>query len=206
MGRPSKKAERAELILDAFERCVARYGVDGATLEKIAEESGLARPLIRHNVGNKDELLNSLVTRYLTQSDELTQQLIDAVPHELEGTAKAKQLIEILFDPQYSDGHVVRVASALIMAGSTRPELAAQMQRWTHDFIAKIAVELAAAYPTAKLEAVQATAAGVSGIYFNVEALTPLISDETDASRLAEFAALRQASLSAANTLLGSLG
>ena len=34
MPRPSLKAQRSEEILDAYERCVARYGVEGATLEK----------------------------------------------------------------------------------------------------------------------------------------------------------------------------
>ena len=38
MPRPSVKAERTEEILDAFERCVARYGVEGSTLERIAEQ------------------------------------------------------------------------------------------------------------------------------------------------------------------------
>ena len=44
MGRPSIKAERREQILDAYETCVARFGVGGASLEKIAETAGLARP------------------------------------------------------------------------------------------------------------------------------------------------------------------
>ena len=55
MARPSVKEERREQILTAYEQCVARYGVEGATLDKVAEEAGLARPLIRHNIGNREE-------------------------------------------------------------------------------------------------------------------------------------------------------
>ena len=48
---------RRQEYLDAFEKCVARYGIEGATLAKIAEIAGLARPLVRHNVGNRDTYL-----------------------------------------------------------------------------------------------------------------------------------------------------
>ena len=43
MARPSVKDERTEAILAAFERCVARHGVEGATLQRTADEAGLAR-------------------------------------------------------------------------------------------------------------------------------------------------------------------
>ena len=68
MPRPSLKLQRSEEILDAFERCVARYGIEGTTLEKTAEEAGLQRSLLRHNVGNRDDLLNSLVNRFISES------------------------------------------------------------------------------------------------------------------------------------------
>ena len=40
---------------------VTRLGVEGATLEKTAGEAGLDRVLIRHNVGNKDDLLDAFL-------------------------------------------------------------------------------------------------------------------------------------------------
>ena len=38
MGRPSLTEVRTVEILDAFERCVARYGLEGSSLERIAED------------------------------------------------------------------------------------------------------------------------------------------------------------------------
>ena len=60
MGRPSVQKQRKAEVLDAFMTLVARFGVEGATLERIAEESGLKRPLIRHHLGNRDEMVRAL--------------------------------------------------------------------------------------------------------------------------------------------------
>jgi AcrR family transcriptional regulator len=57
MGRPSLAVERTEQIVLAACRCVARFGLDDATLEQISEESGLSRGHIRHYVGSRDNLM-----------------------------------------------------------------------------------------------------------------------------------------------------
>ena len=85
MPRRSLKEERRSQILDAFEICVARYGVEGATLERVAEEAGLARPLIRHNVGNREDLLDALLERYLESSEHSMRQLLAALPWSITG-------------------------------------------------------------------------------------------------------------------------
>ena len=69
MARPSLKKERTDQILDALERCLAGYGLEGATQDRIAEEAGLARPLIRHNVGNRDDMLRLGLDRFIRRSD-----------------------------------------------------------------------------------------------------------------------------------------
>ena len=48
MGRKSRAEERRELILAAFERCIAHHGID-VPLEQIADEAGVQRSLIRHH-------------------------------------------------------------------------------------------------------------------------------------------------------------
>ena len=183
MGRPSVKAERREQILRAYETCVARFGVEGASLEKIAEEAGLARPLIRHNVGNRDDLLAALVERFLSRSEKSTQRMIDALPrsHAIE------TLIDWLFDPDYSDAQFVLVAEALIAASQDDPALATLMQRWTRDFIASVRGVLESDAPSASSDALDAVAAGVAGIYFKTDSLTPLgdMSDVREASKRA---------------------
>jgi AcrR family transcriptional regulator len=63
VARPSLAATRREQILDALERCLARGGLEGTTLESVAAEAGVARPVIRHYFGNRDALLAAAVER-----------------------------------------------------------------------------------------------------------------------------------------------
>ncbi len=191
MPRPSVKAERTEEILDAFERCVARYGIEGATLERIAEAAGLRRSLLRHYIGNRDELIEALTTRFIMRSDAQVKELFEELPT----IGRATALLDILFDENYSDNHLALVAAALIAAAPNYPHLNARLRQWTHHFIEGVAEELQRALPTADSTACFETAAGISGIYFNVESLAPL----------GHMNALRSASKKAAERLIASL-
>lgn len=175
MSRPNVKTERREQILDAFEVCVARYGIEGATLAKTAEQAGLARALIRHNIGNREELLEALVTRFLANSHDSMTELIDDLPRK----NRLRSLVDWLFDPDYFDPQVVQVSNALIAASSEDPELARRMQAWRDDFLTQLQAVIAEEHPQAKPAQVAAVGAGLMGIYFNVEALNPLGEAET---------------------------
>ena len=191
MPRPSVKAERTEEILDAFERCVARYGVEGATLERIAEEAGLRRSLLRHYIGNRDELIEALTTRFIARSDAQGEKLYGALPE----TGRATALLDYLFDERYSNNHLALVACALIAAAPSHPPISARLHGWTQHFVDGIARELQRSYPAADAAACWEVAAGLSGIYFNVESLAPLGRIKT----------LRNASKKAAERLISTL-
>lgn len=79
-GRPSKAAVRADQILDAFTRCVARFGLEGATLQRVADEAGLARGHIRHYVGNRDELRDLFEQRIISRSIDRAAALASQSP------------------------------------------------------------------------------------------------------------------------------
>ena len=191
MPRPIVKGERREQILDAFEVCVARYGIEGATLAKTAEQAGLARALIRHNIGNREELLEALLTRFLANSRSSMAELIGNLPRK----NQLRTLIDWLFDPDYSDPQLVQVSNALIAASSENAELAQRMQGWLDDFLTQLRKVVAEEHPEADPSLVAAVTAGVTGIYFNVEALYPL----------GEVAELSKASKDAALLLIRSL-
>lgn len=191
MPRPSLKAERSAEILGAYERCIARYGVEGATLEKTAEEAGLARALIRHNVGNKDDLLNAFIDRFLGSAAEQSASLFTSLPQD----DRVSVMLEWLFDPRYSDAQEVSVTSALITAANDRPALAKRLRRWTFDFVADIKNELCNAFPDADDDKTEAVATGIAGIYLNIDALTPL----------GRMSGLRQSSEAAATLLVSTL-
>lgn len=191
MARPEVKDERRDQILDAFEVCVARYGVAGATLAKTAEIAGLARPLVRHNVGNREDLLAALIERILRRSRESMEEIQSSLPAE----QAARTLIDWLFDPQYANSQNVQVFAALIAASADETDLAVSMRFWTADFVASIQSILSAEFLKAEKSRLDAVAAGITGIYFNVESLHPI----------GAMSALRSASKTAALLLVDAL-
>lgn len=170
MPRPSLKQERRAQILDAYERCLIRFGVEGSSLEAVAKEAGLARALIRHNVGNRDQLLEAAVDRFLEQSRTSMEQLVAALPAE----RPLVSLIDWLFDPQGSDPHLSLVSDALIAASANDPALARRMRDWTRAFVDSITEVARKSHPGAEEAEVGAVAAGITATYFTAEALTPM--------------------------------
>ncbi len=191
MPRPSLKTERRAAILEAYGRCVARFGVEGATLERTAEEAGLARALIRHNVGNKDELLDAYLDHFLGRAAEETDALFNSLPKR----NRLPTMIKWLFDPQYSDAQEVSVTGALITAAIDRPALADRLRQSTFEFTAALRTELKRAFPGADDATLEAVATGITAIYFNVDTFTPLGNTER----------LREASETAVNLLISTL-
>ena len=191
MGRPSLKDKRRSEILDAVETCVIRYGVRGVTLEQVAEEAGLARALIRHNVGNKDEVLGAFVDRFLEAQTLEIEQTVNDLPED----DRVETLVDWLFDEAYVDPKALAVFEALMVAAPGDPQLAKGLRDWVTAFIDAVEEEVAKAYPEADTDAVLSVAVGLAGIYFNVDSLTALGS----------MPGLRRASKNATFRLLSTL-
>ena len=78
MPRPSIAAERREEILQAFETCALRKGLEATTLADVAEEAGLPRPLVRHFMGNRAEMVSGLIERMMQRASQAIEQALDA--------------------------------------------------------------------------------------------------------------------------------
>lgn len=191
MARPSLKAERTAEILDAIERVVIRDGIYGATLEKIAEEADMRRSLLRHNIGNREQLLEAFLDRFFTRSDEEVKNMLGYLP----STDRVPVLLDYLFDEDYSNSQLALVALALTSAASSQEDIRERLRQWNKDFIAMITTELQTSFPSASKEACYEVGAGLVGIYFNTESLSPL-GDMTQ---------VRQASKKAAARLVSTL-
>lgn len=176
MARPSVKEKRTEEILQAYEHCIALYGVEGATLQKIAEVAGIARPLLRHHVGNSDELLKLALKRFIERSDAMTKAVFDALPSPCEG----ESFVNFLFEPMpYEDQpNDTMIAAAFIYAAQTHPEIKEQMQSWLMAYSNSLSAEFQKLYPDADTDKISHVTAGIMGIYFNVESLEPLGSND----------------------------
>lgn len=68
MGRPCKGEERRNEILAAFEACVFRKGFERTTLDDVAAAANQPRSLVRHHIGNREDMVSALVDRLLDRS------------------------------------------------------------------------------------------------------------------------------------------
>lgn len=67
---PRPKLDREPQIMKALEACVLRQGLAKTSLKDVAEEAGLPRPLVRHFVGNRDEMISKLFDGMISRGEE----------------------------------------------------------------------------------------------------------------------------------------
>ena len=171
MPRPSLKAQRTEEILAAFARCAAKFGLEGSTLERIAEEAGVKRTILRHYVGNRDDLIEaltaSIVDFYSRQGEELFALLPEHGASDL--------LVEYLFSEDGAmNAEMLLTAEQLIAAGDRYPQVRREMAAWVTTFVGQVSDVLSRDHPDASEDDLLAVAYGIVGIYFNTDSLAPL--------------------------------
>ena len=176
MGRPDLTEVRTAEILDAFERCVARFGLEGSSLERVAEEAGMKRSILRHYIGNRDDLINALADRVDAKYRSYLQGFVDSVSED----QRVKQLIEFFLpDQPFESSGSVLVVEALIAASEQYPRIREQMSAYIDDLVTTIAQQLRMAYPKATSKSCWNVAYGIVSISFNQESLISLnLSDK----------------------------
>lgn len=140
MGRASRKQERAEQILEAFERCVAEHGLAGASLERVAVYAGLGRPAIRHNVGNREALIEAALERIATRH----KRAYAAIAERLPPSGRLEAMLEYLFLGPFSGPATEEdaVLDELFAIRHREPRVAALLDGVYADLQATIAAEL----------------------------------------------------------------
>ena len=171
MPRPALTEERTTLILDAFARCVARQGLDATSLENVADEAGVKRSILRHYIGNRDDLVQALVHRVLSNYRKDVAVMVASLPSQ----RTAHGLLDYLFwDGDEATGVDVQVVEAMIAASGRDDRLRDMLKTWIDEFNQVIAEILARDYPGAETQRCWDVAYGVVSIYYNHEALAPL--------------------------------
>lgn len=193
MGRPSLAAQRSAEILDAFGRCVAQFGLGGSSLERIAEEAGMKRSILRHYVGNRDDLILALGERVIGKYREQMAKL-----SELEDSDNRLALLFDYLLPKQPIGTTenLLVMEALIGGAREYDELQTMLTKYIDDLIAQVAKILRCEFLNAKPAACWSVAYGLISICFNHESLVPLDLP----------AKYRRGARDAAKTLMGTLG
>lgn len=155
MGRPSLAEERTATILEATGRCLARHGVGGTTLEKVAAESGMSRSHVRHYVGNRADLMALYRSRILERYDppELTKA-------EEAGISASELALRVLFDGE-TDLDDYAAIDAVLAAARHDDELHADALAAYTRLEAFVAAAIRSDHPRWKQERVAATASQV---------------------------------------------
>ncbi|HBM89289.1 MAG TPA: hypothetical protein DD437_12145 [Rhodobiaceae bacterium] len=140
MARAKIEDERKEQILKAFEACVIRHGLAKTTLQKVADEAGLPRSLVRYFVGNRDSMVDLLITRMIERGEAT---LADA--QQAGRASTLGDLIDTVFDRTFGDETSNNVVGELWYLaqrdGAIRSRLAEMYGRITDALVTQMTIE-----------------------------------------------------------------
>jgi len=157
MGRPSLASTRRPQILRAFEDCVLKYGLEDSSLERIAQQAGVRRSLIRHYFGNRDELTEALIAGIIERTVAESRDLASTA----EEGGGAGALAAYLTGPGFADKRDDALVDALMAASHRDPGLRAQLRRKYQAFQRAIEQQLRCSFPSARTEDIRATSYGL---------------------------------------------
>lgn len=149
MGRKSRAGERREELLDAFERCIVKFGLEGTSLEQIADEAGMTRSVIRHYIGNRDELVDALIERIIDQySGQLEAAYANVAPDNL-----ISHTLDTMFSgEQLLDQRDTIIINVLMTAKDRYPRAKHLLVAMFEAMIESFSADLRQAYPQASAE------------------------------------------------------
>lgn len=79
-ARRLPRAERERQILDAAVRVFARYGYHSASMDEIAEEAGISKPMVYAYLGSKEDLFTACIRRETGRLMEAIAAGVSATP------------------------------------------------------------------------------------------------------------------------------
>lgn len=192
MPRPSMKDQRSEQILDAYLTCVAQYGLVGATQERIAAEAGVKRPLLRHYLGNKDQMIAAL-TAHVVAGFTVS---VDALDAALKDVSSPAELVELLFsEGTDSDPRLMLAWQALTASVTDYPDMRQPLLDSLSRFLDVIESALRRMAPHAAADPLRAVTQGIAAPFVNLDAMSPLAPPAAWRSELKQAAAILAASL-----------
>jgi AcrR family transcriptional regulator len=171
VGRPSNRNERFEQVMQALMRCVSSHGLEGVSLAQIAKESGMTRPLVRHHLGNRGEIIDALKDYVFKQFADQTKELVEAVY----GPDASRSMIEILFsDVSISSPELVMVFAALTARSVEDEKLRSECREVVLSVELAVAKIMRTDHPNKAQDALDIAAHGIVALYFNASSLAPL--------------------------------
>lgn len=193
MGRPSVAAARRRQILEAAIRCIAAHGMSGVTLDRIADEAGMARGHVRHFAGNRDDIL--VAAAVLLYFDEVLALDAEITPGTLPGSFFPHDVDTVdgalgyLFGEFAEPGATNTAALAFVDAGRTNADLHVVVTGAYASAESELATILTRALPSASGGELDRTAKGIMSIAIGNVFMTDLEVDP-ERTRLARESAV----------------
>ena len=171
MPRPSLKDQRSAEILDAYLTCVAQFGLEGATQERIAAQAQVKRPLLRHYLGNRDQMVAALNDHVINTFNAKTRDLVQA----LDTVETPLALVDLLFvDTKEHDPRLLLAWQALTVTAPEHPDRGAALLDSLDQFLIALTDTLRRLAPEATPATLRAVAQGISSAFVTLDSLSPL--------------------------------
>jgi AcrR family transcriptional regulator len=194
-GGRSLSGEKAQRIVEAMRRSVARRGTAGSTFDHVSREAGVSRGLLHYYFGTKEQLLVEAARR----DCELRMELLE---HQLAGAQTADDFIDLmaqnLQETVREDPEFVTLVFELFMLSRRNEDIAAEYRGLMQRMRGRVAAMLALAQGEGILR-LHAEPEAVADVLFSLGdglALRMLADPERD------FGATVQAGIVAARALL----
>jgi|APSaa5957512535_1039671.scaffolds.fasta_scaffold37003_2 TetR/AcrR family transcriptional regulator, transcriptional repressor of bet genes len=137
---------RRQALINATRRCMARDGVEGASVRRICDEAGVSQGLLRHHFGGKDNLMAETYRAMVSELGSATRNLIgrDGLGPE----ERLSQAIDVTLRPPLAAPDRRRVQLAFWDLVPRNPAIAAMHKKLYGDYrkdIAGVIAEVARA-------------------------------------------------------------
>jgi AcrR family transcriptional regulator len=124
VGRPNLETIRTPQIVAAASRAIVAYGLNGATLERIAAEAGIGRGHVRHYVGNRAELLD----RVIDAAIEPYQARIREIARIVDRAERIRALLDHLFGRDWGPSDDTALFTTLLIGAQQDPHCHERMR------------------------------------------------------------------------------
>lgn len=159
MPRHSLIDQRRPEILEAFARCIGRLGIAGTSLEAVATEAGMRRSILRHFVGNRDDLLIETARYVAKEVERNLPELVDRLRSD-----SASKMVANLFELGDESGDWIRIFDVFVAEGGRDPRVAAIIEPAFDNSIRAWADCLGHMYPGASADRSRAVASGLMAL------------------------------------------
>jgi len=163
MGRKNLATERTNQILDAFEACVIKHGLDAVTLQQTADAAQVNLGMIHHYIGRRDDLLEAMVSRLIERTTE-EMELFDQYVAEND---RLNELLSGFFND--SEDKADKIIEALYLSRGDNQTVQAALDRINKMYVSIWSKEILRIHPDISHDRSKEIALAVLGLAYSTE-------------------------------------